>query len=92
MKPIRWTAHAKKKARLRDIDRQEAEVTVSHPDQVSSGRTPRKIYMRRYFDATLKVDMLLRVVVEETLEDLVIVTVYKTSRFQKYARGNRHES
>jgi len=91
MKPIRWTAHAKKKARLRAIDRREAEVTVRHPARTSFGQPPRRITMRRYFDATLKVDMLLRVVVEEAPDELVIVTVYKTSRFQKYARENRHE-
>jgi hypothetical protein len=33
--------------------------------------------------------MLLRVVVEQTAEELVIVTRYKTSKFQKYEEGNR---
>jgi hypothetical protein len=33
--------------------------------------------------------MLLRVVVEETAEEFVIVTLYKTSKFKKY-EGEQH--
>jgi hypothetical protein len=40
--------------------------------------------MRRYFDDVLRVEMLLRVVVEETDEELTVVTLYKTSKFAKY--------
>lgn len=40
--------------------------------------------MRRYFDELLETEMLLRVVVEETGTERVVVTLYKTSRFRKY--------
>jgi hypothetical protein len=43
--------------------------------------------MRRYFDPVLQTEMLLRVVVEETAEEWIIVTLYKTSKFQKYQAG-----
>lgn len=43
--------------------------------------------MRRYDDGVLQTQMLLRVVVEETADDLVIVTLYKTSKFKKYEEG-----
>jgi hypothetical protein len=43
--------------------------------------------MRRYFDAILETEMLLRVVVEETDTQLTVVTLYKTSKFAKYERG-----
>jgi hypothetical protein len=41
--------------------------------------------MRRYFDAILETEMLLRVVVEETDTQLTLVTLYKTSRNMKMA-------
>lgn len=40
--------------------------------------------MRRYFDSVLQTEMLLRVVAEETQAEWVIVTLYKTSKFEKY--------
>lgn len=40
--------------------------------------------MRRYFDTLLQQEMLLRVVIEEAAEEMVVVTVYKTSRFDRY--------
>jgi hypothetical protein len=43
--------------------------------------------MRRYFDPVLKREMLLRVVVEETIGETSVVTVYKTSRMDKYLKG-----
>ena len=43
--------------------------------------------MRRYFDAILETEMLLRVVVEETDTELTVVTLYKTSKFTKYEGG-----
>jgi len=40
--------------------------------------------MRRYFDEILNTEMLLRVVVDETDLEMVVVTLYKTSKFRKY--------
>ena len=45
------------------------------------GRTVR---MRRYFDTLLGQEMLLRIVVEESDEKIVVVTAYKTSQIQRY--------
>ena len=47
--------------------------------------------MRRYFDAVLQTEMLLRVVAEETEAELVIVTLYKTSKFKKYEGEQNNE-
>lgn len=84
MRPIRWTPHASEEATRREIYAHEAEQTVLHPDSVAPAQLPRRIFMRRYFDAVLQIEMLLRVVVEETEAELVIVTLYKTSKFKKY--------
>jgi len=42
--------------------------------------------MRVYFDPVLQKEMLLRVVVEETADELVVVTVYKTSQIDRYLK------
>ena len=68
----------------RDILREEAERTLAVPDRIAEGRPPRFIYQRRYHDALLGEEMLLRVVIEETELERVVVTLYKTSKFTKY--------
>lgn len=61
---------------------------IAQPDSVVDGRPPRRIFMRRYQDAILHTDMLLRVVVEETAGEFVIVTLYKTSKLKKHEGGS----
>ena len=87
MKPIRWSAHARKKAAKREVDEVELEQTIMQPDSIVPGQPPRRIFMRRYFDGVLETEMLLRVVVEETDTQLTVVTLYKTSKFAKYEGG-----
>jgi hypothetical protein len=87
MKPIRWSDHAIKKLARREVDRGAVEQTIAYPDSIVPGQSRRRIYMRRYDDGVLQTQMLLRVVVEETADDLVIVTLYKTSKFKKYEEG-----
>jgi hypothetical protein len=84
MKPIRWSAHARKKASKREINEAEVEQTIVQPDSIIPGQSPRQIFMRRYLDDIVKTEMLLRVVVEETNTEMVVVTLYKTSKFRKY--------
>ncbi len=64
--------------------REQAEQTLAAPDRIAPGKSPRVIYQRRYHDALLGEEMLLRLVVEETEMELVVVTVYKTSKIRKY--------
>ena len=87
MKPIRWTAHARKKVAAREVSMAEIEETLARPDSIVSGHPPRRIFMRRYFDDVLQSEMLLRVVVEETDAEMAVVTLYKTSKFEKYEGG-----
>ena len=87
MKPIRWSAHARKKAARREVQENEVERTIARPDSIVPGQWPRRIFMRRYFDEILRAEMLLRVVVEETDVELTVVTLYKTSKFAKYEGG-----
>jgi hypothetical protein len=86
LKPLRWTSHALAALAERGIDRAEAEQAVATPEHSVDDPTDRPILMRRYFDAGLDREMLLRVVVEDTLRERVVVTVYKTSRIAKYLK------
>jgi Domain of unknown function (DUF4258) len=72
MKPIRWSAHARKKAARREVSEAEVEQTVTQPDSIISGQPRRRIFMRRYFDKILETEMLLRVVVEETNTEIEV--------------------
>lgn len=84
MKPLRWTIHALVALADRDIDRAAAERTIANPERSVTDLPHRTILMRHYFDAQLGREMLLRVVIEDTPEERVVVTVYKTSRIARY--------
>lgn len=71
----------------REIDQKEVEETLARPEFTVPARPPRQVLMRRYSDALLQQEMLLRVVVEEAEDELVVVTAYKTSQISRYLRG-----
>ena len=86
MKPVRWTQHALNNLAEREIDRAEAEMTLAEPELIMPGQPRRRIFMRRYFDAILQQEMLLRLVVEDTATELLVITIYKTSQMEKYLK------
>ena len=87
--PVCWSPHALDALADRRIDRIEAEQAVSSPEFLvpDSLNARRRVCMRRYFDAPLGRDMLIRAVVEDTGIERVVVTVYKTSQLRKYLKG-----
>lgn len=87
MKPFQWSAHALASLAAREIPRTEADQTLADPELMETVSQARTIYMRRYHDARLGQQMLLRAVVEETHEHLFVVTVYITSKIGKYMKG-----
>ena len=89
MKSIRLSEHAVTSLTDRGIDRAEVERTLTEPDAVEPGHAGRKVYMRRYHDTVLDQAMLLRVIVEETETEIVVVTVYKTSHMDRYLKGKQ---
>jgi len=86
MKPVRWTEHALRNLVDREIDRAEAERAIARPEFTAPDPPGRQIQMRRYFDEILQQTMLLRVVVEEKAEEIVVVTVYRTSQINRYLK------
>lgn len=84
MKPTRWTEHALKKCTRRRIDTETAIRTIAQPDSIVMVSASRSFRQRRYFDGVLGAEMLMRVLVEESDLEIVVVTVYITSKLRKY--------
>jgi hypothetical protein len=87
MKPVRWSPHAIDNLADREIDREAAEKTLANPEFVVPAQFPRLVLMRRYLDQVLQQEMLLRMVVEDTSTERIVITVYKTSQIAKYLKG-----
>jgi hypothetical protein len=84
VKPLRWTRHALQALIDRDIDRAQVEQTIAAPELSVLDPPQRAVLMRRYLDVHLELEMLLRVVIEESPAERVVVTAYKTSQIAKY--------
>ncbi len=89
MKPFLWSPHALDNLTDREIERVEADKTLDDPEFEVPGQPPRRVLMRRYFDQVLQQEMLLRIVVEDTETERVVITLYKTSQLNKYLKGLR---
>lgn len=83
MSQLRFTAHALEEMQRRGIAREQVEAVLSQPEQILLGRNRRTIYQSRIrFDGEKQ--YLLRVFVDETISPSVVITVYRTSKIQKY--------
>ena len=80
-KPIRISEHAGFEMRRRGIKRADVIATVRNPGQVVPSIKGRQIFQSLIGSAD---QMLLRVVVKESPEAYYVVTVYKTSKVDKY--------
>jgi len=85
MKKISWHGHAKQRLLERSIDSKIVLLTIREPEQVfNKGKL--KILHRRYYEIGHRKHYLLRVFVDESLHEIVIHSVYKTSKIDKYWR------
>ena len=87
MRRTRWTVHALRAMEDRHIEISDVEKTLNAPDMVAIDPPLRAVFMRRYMASDLGRVMLLRVVVEETSTERVIITVYRTSQIDRYLKG-----
>ncbi|MCZ7667405.1 MAG: DUF4258 domain-containing protein [Chloroflexi bacterium] len=83
-KSIVWTKHAEQNLIDREIERPVAERTIREPEQITPDPPGRQIHMRRYSDALLHKEMLLRIVLAETDTAITVITLYKTSQIGRY--------
>lgn len=89
LKKIQFTDHAKFEMKRRRIKEKIVEEIVRNPAQVINLKEGRYICQARYFNGFEHKEMLLRIVIEETLREINVITVYKTSKFQKYWKKMR---
>jgi hypothetical protein len=89
LKPIIWTKHAAQNLVDREIERSVVEKAIRQPEQSIPEIPDRQILMRRYQDALLKKEMLIRVVVAETKTTITVITIYKTSQIGRYLKQGK---
>ncbi len=64
-----------------------AESVLLGPESVEERGAGRKVLMGRFADPILAKEMLLRIIVDETPAEVVVVTIYKTSNVGSYLPG-----
>jgi hypothetical protein len=84
MKPFRISLHARNEALRRGIPVEVLESVASNPQQVVPAWGGRVVHQSRMMSQDK--ECLIRVVVAEKNEERVVVTVYRTSKIDKYWR------
>ncbi len=85
MKKVSWHGHAKQRLLERAIDVKIVLLTIKEPEQVfTKGKF--KILQRRYYETNYRKHYLLRVFITENAQEIIIFSVYKTSKVDKYWR------
>ncbi len=82
-----FSSHAEYELEARGIERKIVIETLESPDSISEGKYRRNVYQKIYHDEILNKPMLCRVVVEDQNGLPCIITIYKTSQFEKYNLG-----
>lgn len=78
------TEHAKFEADRRNITEKLIKSAVETPQQKLSSRNSRVIVQNKYFDEIEDKEMILRIVGTESAKEFKVITVYKTSKINKY--------
>jgi len=84
MKLVVISDHARFEMERRQIPEESLRQVAMGPDQVVSSRRGRTVYQSLVSDSVSGSPMLLRVVIEEREDSLLVVTAYKTSKVEKY--------
>ena len=80
---FRFSKHAESELVLRQIPRGFAEEVLRRPQQIVPERPPKKAYQSK-LDFGGGSTFLLRVIVDDTVEPAMVVTLYRTSKIDKY--------
>ncbi|MCX5991309.1 MAG: DUF4258 domain-containing protein [Chloroflexi bacterium] len=84
MTPSVMTEHARFEAQRRGVDLKLVLSTIENPQQKIASKKNRFIFQSRYYDKIENKEMLLRVITEPAQEALKVISVYKTSKIEKY--------
>jgi hypothetical protein len=79
-----FSEHALFEIEFRKIKKEDIEHLIEHPMQKKLGMKNRIIMQSRYYDNKENKEMVLRVIGEELENEFHVVTVYKTSKIEKY--------
>ena len=85
VKPIRITPYCEGRIAARKVERELVEQVVRSPEQImpDADDPARQIYQSRFVDGQGR-PKLLRVVLEEMVNEIIAVTVYPTSQIERY--------
>jgi hypothetical protein len=83
------TGHAKKEMARRQINGQDVAKVYASPEQIETVRQGRSVYQSRIEMGKPPKKYLLRVFVDTDRQPQEIVTVYRTSKIQKYWRADK---
>lgn len=87
------TDHARFEAQRRHIDLEIVLSIIRGPQQKIPSRKGRAIFQSKYYDNIENKEMLLRAIVEQTGDVIKVVSIYKTSKIDKYwTKGEEDES
>ena len=75
--------HALQEMEKRDISPELVKSVLNNPEQIVSGDNNRKVYQSRLDFGNGK-EYLLRVIVDSNREPIEVITVYRTSKIDKY--------
>ncbi|MGH8476052.1 MAG: DUF4258 domain-containing protein [Burkholderiales bacterium] len=82
----RLTDHARQEMARRQISESDIAVVLSNPEQIEPVRSGRKVYQSRLELGDPPKTYLLRVFLDIDREPADVVTVYRTSKVEKYWR------
>jgi hypothetical protein len=85
----RLTAHAKMEMLRRGITEAEISTVLSHPEQMDDVRSGRVVYQSKKARGKPSKVYLMRVIVDVDLDPPAVVTIYCTSKIEKYWRDDR---
>ena len=80
---FRFSKHAESELVLRQIPREFVEAVLRQPQQIVPERPPKKAYQSQVDFGGGRI-FLLRVIVDDTVEPAMVVTVYRTTKINKY--------
>ena len=82
---FRLSNHAKQEATERGLSQEVVDDVLEHPQQVVPTHGGRKVYQSKVRFPGGKI-YVVRAIVKEDVDPAVVVTVYRTSKIQKYWR------
>lgn len=80
---FRFSKHAESEVVLRQIPRELVEEVLRQPQQIVPERPPKKAYQSQVDFGGGRI-FLLRVIVDDTIEPAMVVTLYRTKKINKY--------